>query len=74
MADVTIKQIDELDYYKGDQALPDIKFRTAGGSVQVLAADVTNDPDLPIMLMVTFVGMVLATLTALGTQRRFSNQ
>jgi len=37
MADVTIKQIDELDYYKGDQALPDIKFRTAGRELGVSA-------------------------------------
>ena len=37
MADVTIRQIDELDYYKGDKAKPDIKFRSAGRQLGVSA-------------------------------------
>jgi mannose-6-phosphate isomerase-like protein (cupin superfamily) len=37
MADVTIKQVAEMDYYKGPKALPGIKFRTAGRELGVSA-------------------------------------
>jgi mannose-6-phosphate isomerase-like protein (cupin superfamily) len=37
MADVTIKQIDELDYYQGPNTIPGIKFRTAGRQLGVSA-------------------------------------
>ncbi|HVE83319.1 MAG TPA: cupin domain-containing protein [Myxococcales bacterium] len=37
MADVTIKQVEELDYYQGDKAIPDIKFRSAGRQLGVSA-------------------------------------
>ena len=37
MADVTIKQIDELEYYQGAKALPGIKFRFAGRQLGVTA-------------------------------------
>ncbi len=35
MADVTIKQIAELDYYQGANAIPGIKFRFAGRQLGV---------------------------------------
>jgi mannose-6-phosphate isomerase-like protein (cupin superfamily) len=37
MADVTIKQIDDLDHYQGPNALPGIKFRSAGHQLGVSA-------------------------------------
>ena len=37
MADVTIKQIDELDSYQGDKAILDMKFRTAGRQLGISA-------------------------------------
>jgi mannose-6-phosphate isomerase-like protein (cupin superfamily) len=37
MADVTIKQVDELSYYQGDKAKPDIKFRYAAQELGVSA-------------------------------------
>lgn len=37
MADVTIKQVEELDYYQGPKAVPGIKFRSAGRQLGVSA-------------------------------------
>ena len=37
MADVTIKRIDEMDHYQGPNALPGIKFRSAGRQLGVSA-------------------------------------
>lgn len=37
MADVTIKKIDEIDFYKGEHAIPGIKFRSAGRELGVSA-------------------------------------
>jgi uncharacterized cupin superfamily protein len=37
VADVTIKQIDEMDYYQGPKALPGIKLRSAGRQLGVSA-------------------------------------
>ncbi|HYV47057.1 MAG TPA: cupin domain-containing protein [Myxococcaceae bacterium] len=37
MADVTIKQIDEMDHYQGPNALPGIMFRSAGRQLGVSA-------------------------------------
>ncbi|HZN91225.1 MAG TPA: cupin domain-containing protein [Myxococcales bacterium] len=37
MADVTIKQIEEMEYYQGPKALPGIRFRSAGRQLGVSA-------------------------------------
>src|SRR5438045_4077105 len=37
MADVSVKKIEEVDYYKGDKAVPGIRFRPAGRALGVSA-------------------------------------
>jgi len=37
MSDVLVKQIEELDYYKGPNAIPGIRFRSAGRDLGVRA-------------------------------------
>ena len=37
MSDFIIKRVDEIDYYKGEHAIPGIKFRIAGRQLGVTA-------------------------------------
>ena len=37
MADVQVKRIDDIDYYKGPNAIPGIRFHSAGRSLGVTA-------------------------------------